>query len=34
VDRIKALGNCVVPPQYYPIFKAIADIELTLPHHS
>lgn len=28
VDRIKALGNMVVPPQFYPIFKAIADIEL------
>ena len=28
VDRIKALGNCVVPQQFYPIFKAIAKIEL------
>ncbi|EXG84467.1 DNA-methyltransferase Dcm [Clostridium sp. ASBs410] len=28
VDRIKALGNMVVPPQFYPIFKAIAGIEL------
>lgn len=28
VDRIKALGNMVVPQQFYPIFRAIADIEL------
>jgi DNA (cytosine-5)-methyltransferase 1 len=27
VDRIKALGNSVVPQQFYPIFKSIADIE-------
>lgn len=26
-DRIKALGNAVVPQQFYPIFKAISDIE-------
>ena len=28
VDRTKALGNAVVPQQFYPVFKAIADIEL------
>lgn len=27
VDRIKGLGNAVVPQQFYPIFKAIAEIE-------
>ncbi|PAE17267.1 DNA (cytosine-5-)-methyltransferase [Virgibacillus sp. 7505] len=27
VDRIKGLGNAVVPQQIYPIFKAIMDIE-------
>ncbi|MCY8345011.1 DNA (cytosine-5-)-methyltransferase [Bacillus haynesii] len=28
VDRIKGLGNAVVPQQIYPIFKAIMEIEL------
>ena len=27
VDRIKALGNAVVPQQFYPFFKIIYDIE-------
>lgn len=27
VDRIKGLGNAVCPPQFYPIFKAIAEWE-------
>lgn len=27
VDRIKCLGNAVVPQQFYPFFKAIAEIE-------
>ena len=27
MDRMKCLGNSVVPQQFYPIFKAIAEIE-------
>jgi DNA (cytosine-5)-methyltransferase 1 len=27
VDRIKCLGNAVVPQQFYPFFAAIAEIE-------
>ena len=27
MDRLKSLGNAVVPQQFYPVFKAIAEIE-------
>jgi DNA (cytosine-5)-methyltransferase 1 len=27
IARLRALGNCVVPAQAYPIFRAIAEIE-------
>ena len=30
MDRIKSLGNAVVPQQFYPVFKAIYDIETAL----
>lgn len=30
VDRLKCLGNSVVPQQFYPVFRAIAEIERTM----
>lgn len=27
VDRLKCIGNAVMPPQFYPIFRAIAEVE-------
>nr|DAZ06423.1 MAG TPA: hypothetical protein [Caudoviricetes sp.] len=28
MDRLRSLGNAVVPQQFYPIFAAISEIEL------
>jgi len=34
LDMLKAYGNSVNPYQFYPIFKAIADIERTCEHEA
>jgi hypothetical protein len=34
VARLKALGNCVVPMQAYPIFHAIAESEFFMTNKS